>query len=138
MTLDSPLRQSLNMFGNFLISTCVFMVKKIKRSKPTSKKFNVEKLEDRNVSQELEHRIGGAFEPLLSLETTMDDLYEQFKNETNMITQEVLGRKRPKLLEGMEPEIEELCSKRRKARLRIVNKTTSQSDVKVYRNLKKQ
>ena len=62
------------------------MVKKIKRSKPTSKKFNVEKLEDRNVSQELEHRIGGAFEPLLSLETTMDDLYELFKNETNMIT----------------------------------------------------
>ena len=123
---------------SLLISTCVFMVKKIKRSKPTSKKFNVEKLEDRNVSQELEHRIGGAFEPLLSLETTMDDLYEQFKNETNMITQEVLGRKRPRLLEGMEPEIEELCSKRRKARLRIVNKTTSQSDVKEYRNLNKQ
>ena len=40
------------------------------------------KLSDKTLKETFEIKIGGAFEPLLNLETSIDDLYDIFKKAT--------------------------------------------------------
>ena len=86
------------------MSTCVKTYKTykihIKHIKSTSRKFNVQQLEDKIIAKEMETRIGGAFEPLLNLETSVVDLYELFEEKTNAITK-IFGHNRQRILEGM-------------------------------------
>ena len=83
-------------------------------------------------------KIDGAFEPLLNLETSVDDLCELFKKKTNAITKVLVSYKRPRLLVEMNPEAPELCDKNQKAGLNFVKKTTSLEYRQRYQNLNKQ
>ena len=104
----------------------------------TSRKFNTEQLQDKIIAKELEMKIDGAFEPLLNLETSVDDLCELFKKKTNAITKVLVSYKRPRLLVEMNPEVPELCDKNQKAGLNFVKKTASLEYRQRYQNLNKQ
>ena len=43
----------------------------------------------------------------------INQLYEQFKNETNRITESIVGIKRNPKTEGLGKEVEDLCKQRR-------------------------
>ena len=87
------------------------------------RRFNVDKLvTDNGLAQTFEVKLGGAFEPLLALETDDIDevLYTKFKEVTNNITKETVGFRRRKHVEGLSPEIELACDQRRRARVSLL------------------
>ena len=85
------------------------------------RRFDVEKLNIQEFAQNLEVKIGGRFEPLLSLDEIdtddIDKVYQKFKTATNEVTKEVVGFKRHKNIDGMTPILIAKCEERRKARL---------------------
>ena len=88
----------------------------------TQKRLDVDKLQNPATAEEFQIRIGGAFEPLIGLETNnFEELYSQFKNITNRVIEQVVGYKRKKQVQGLPPEIEEACAQRRKARQDMLN-----------------
>ena len=101
------------------------------------KYFNVHKLNDVEVAQAFEQNIGGRFEPLLNCNLDIDELYNDFKNITNQITQQIVGFRKRKAVEGMSKETAELCKKRREARK---NMLADPSDLKkeAYKKLNKE
>ena len=58
---------------SLLMSTCLSSVKK-RKQKSTSRKFNVEQLENKVIPKKLEIKLDKMFEPLLNLETSANDL----------------------------------------------------------------
>ena len=90
-----------------------------KRPKMKGKQYDVAKLtNDQNLADTFKVTIGGAFAPLMAFEDQdINQLYEQFKNETNKITESIVGIKRNPKTEGLGKEVEDLCKQRRNARL---------------------
>ena len=78
-----------------------------------------------------------SFEPLLSLHTDIDDLYDKFKTATNEVTKEVAGYRRRKKVEDMSQELTELCEKRREARLELLQQPSSNTIKEKYKKLNK-
>ena len=108
---------------HFLLLANINLVPKTpKRSKAVPRRFNVDKLvTDNGLAQTFEVKLGGAFEPLLALETDdIEVLYTKFKEVTNNITKETVGFRRRKHVEGLSPEIELTCDQRRRARVSLL------------------
>jgi hypothetical protein len=118
-----------------------FKQKKI-YAKRAPKKYNVEKfITNPSCVEAFQIKIGGQFEPLLALdddEVGIDELYKQFKRITNVVTKEVVGYRKRKLVEGMPPEIEKLCAQRRDARLKTINRPKDQNLRCQYKVINKQ
>ena len=110
---------------------------KVKSTKRTTRKYDVEKLQNQTVADEFKVKIGGAFELLLNLDLPIDDLYDCFKTTTNTITKNVVGYKRKRQVHGMPPETARLCEERRKARLNLIHHPTSSTLQARYRSLNK-
>ena len=69
--------------------------------KSLPKSYDVGRLNDSNIAEAFKARIGGAFEPQLQLQDTdADELWKQFRDITNSITEEVVGFKRSKQVKG--------------------------------------
>ncbi len=71
-----------------LMSICFFNAatkQKTKQNKHQNRmrKLDLERLTESTYQQKFQIQIGGSFEPLLNLETDIDDLYSQFKTATN-------------------------------------------------------
>ena len=65
------------------------------------KRFDVDKLNDVEVVEVFEQNIGGRFDPLLNCNLDIDELYNDFKNITNQTTQQIVGFRKRKAVEGM-------------------------------------
>ena len=123
---------------SLLLSKIVLSTKKIKKLTPPQKKFDVDRLKENEFAKEFEVKIGGRFEPILSLlDTDIDELYNKFKNATNEVTKEVAGYRRRKKVEDMSQELEELCQKRREARLELLQQPSSNTLKEKYKKLNK-
>ena len=89
------------------------------------KRFNVEKLiSDPDCAEQYQIKIGGKFEPLLALnddEIEIEELYEKFKAIINDATKDSVGYRTRKLVEGMSPELQNLCQRRRALRIKVLN-----------------
>lgn len=110
---------------------------KRKRFAPRKHKFDIDKLSNEATRDNFKIQIGGRFQPLLELDSDIDQLYESFKNITNGTTLEVVGHKRHRNVENMPPNLTELCERRRKARLNFLNRPNSNSIKKTYADLNK-
>ena len=73
------------------------------------KRFDVDKLTNRNYGAIFENQIGGRFTPLLNFDGDIDELYEKFKSTTNEVTNEVVGKRNRKAVDGMSRETALLC-----------------------------
>ena len=91
------------------------------------KRCDVEKfVNDQKVGDSFKVTIGGAYEPLITLlDLYINQLYEKFKNETNRITERIVGIMRNQKMEDLEKEVENLCKQRRDAKLPSLNKKWS-------------
>ena len=94
-----------------------FSMKSVRKRKNQRKRFDTGKLQDPHYANEFESRIRRCFDPILNLDGGIDELYEQFKNGTNAVTQDVIGFVRRKFVEDMPVNVIKACENRRKARL---------------------
>ena len=103
------------------------------------KQYDVAKLtNDQNLVDAFKVTIGGAFAPLMAFEDQdINQLYEQFKNETNKITESIVGIKRNPKTEGLGKEVEDLCKQRRNARLMYINDPKNTNARETYKSLNK-
>ena len=67
----------------------------------------------------------------------INQLYEQFKNETNKITESIVGIKRNPKTEGLGKEVEDLCKQRRNARLMYIKDPKNTNARETYKSLNK-
>ena len=90
-----------------------------KRPRMKGKQYDVGKLiNDQKLAESFKVTIGRAFAPLMAFEDQeINQLYEKFKNETNGITESIVGIKRNPKTEGLGKEAKNLCKQRRNARL---------------------
>ncbi len=109
---------------------------KVKRNTNKSFKFDIEKLLNELFRNDFDIQIGGRFQPFMETDPDIDQLYKSFKNITNEITNETVGRKRFGAVENMPPELTALCEQRRKARLNFLNKPNSNAET--YSGLNKE
>lgn len=108
-----------------LLMAKISLVAKIRKiNRRPLKRFNVDKLLDRELSDYFEQKIGGRFEPLIDLDEDIDTLYNNFKDITNELTREVVGLRRRKAVEGLTKEEADLCHQRREARKRMLADTS--------------
>ena len=84
-----------------LMAACVLEMRKQKPVKFISRKYYECRLENNNIAEDLEVKVGGRFQPLLGQEIAIDDPYESSKKATNFVVKEVVGHKRLKQLDGM-------------------------------------
>ena len=101
---------------SLLVAIIEIKLHKVKKLSTVPKKYDIYKLKDKDIAETFEQRLGGRFEYLLELNEDIDDLYDQFKPVTNNVTQEIVGFRRNKQVEGISKEFIELCEKRRRAR----------------------
>jgi len=73
--------------------TCRFETLDNKRVIRPNRKYDEDKLQEPRISQEFQIKIGSSFEPLLNLETDIDDLYDKFRTLTNSATEDTVGFK---------------------------------------------
>ena len=123
---------------SLLLSTCSFELQKHKVVKKIPRKFDIDRLQQREIAEEFQVKIGGAFAPLLDLETTVDELYDSFKNAANKVTKEVVGYRKSKQPEGMNAETSNLCEKRRAARIELIKNPRSATHQARYRKRNKE
>ena len=83
---------------SLLMSTCSFELKERKSVKNSPRKYDLDRLQQPEIAKEFHFQIGGAFAPLMDLEVDIDELYNSFKNVTNIVTKEVVGYKKAKPL----------------------------------------
>ena len=102
-----------------------FKTKRRKHFKKAPCRFDVDKLREEAIREEFEIKIGGAFEPLLDTEITLEDLYRKYVSATNATTKEVVGMRRRKSVECMAAETADLCEKRRAARIKMLKDPTN-------------
>ena len=76
------------------------------------RRYDVSKLRNIDIVKEFETKNGGAFEPLLTLDSTLDNLYGRYTTTTNNISKEVVWMKQRKAIDGMVPKTAELCKNR--------------------------
>ena len=81
------------------------------------KMYHVDKLCDRETRQEFQVKIGGAFEHLLELGVwPLEELWLDFKQTTNEITEKVVGFRHRKQVVNLPSVLARECEERRKAR----------------------
>lgn len=125
---------------SMVVATMNLLCKRPRRTRPTRKRYNVDKLiTDVRAAEEFEVQIGGRFEALLEMDTNEDhsieELYTKFKEETNKVTEEVVGMRRNRQVEGMSDDEEELCALRREARIKMINNRHDAHERENYRTL---
>ena len=111
---------------SLLISKIMITIPKPKKLTRAPRKFNVEKLEREDSTQQFKAKIGSYFAPLLSSNCDVESMHDQFISNTNKAAKEVVGFKRRKQVEGMPKELEQLCKKRREARRKMYNNLSLQ------------
>ena len=123
---------------SLLMAKLCITPKKKQRVRTDIKRYDLAKLGDAATANLFEQRIGGRFEPLLELDTDIDDLYEKFRDATNEVTKTIVGLRRRKDVEGLSQEEVKLCEKRRTARKEMLKDTTSIVKRKRYNDLNKE
>ena len=110
-----------------------------RKPKLKGKQYDVEKLtNDNKLAESFKVTIGGAFPPLIAFEDQeINQLYEQFKNETNRITESLVGIKRNPKTEGLGKDVEDLCKQRRNARLVYLKDPNNTNARETYKSLNK-
>ena len=103
------------------------------------KQYDVAKLaNDQNLADTFKVTIGVAFAPLMAFEDQdINQLYDQFKNETNKITESIISIKRNSKTEGLGKEVEDLCKQRRNARLMYIKDPKNTNARETYKLLNK-
>ena len=90
--------------------------------------------------QQFEMRIGGTFEALLLIVVddkgvTIEDMYNKFKDTTNNIKQDVVGRKHPKQVNSMTRELQDTCKIKRNAWLDMFRNPSNDIAKEIYHQL---
>ncbi|XP_072033378.1 craniofacial development protein 2-like [Amphiura filiformis] len=95
---------------NLVIAKVVSAPVRTKRLKTTPKSYDVSRLSNPLIAEEFRAKIGGTFEPLLQLEDTdVEDLWAQFRDTTNKITEESVGIRRARQVKGLPEEVRKMC-----------------------------
>ena len=121
-----------------LLANFVITHKKQKKIQKVPKRYDVDKLTGKDLAEKFCTQIGGAFAPLLQLETDdIEEIYTPFKETTNQITQETVGLKGRKRVAGLSPEVEIACERRRKARIEMLHNPADKVMAEQYKELNK-
>ena len=121
-----------------LLAYFQFDTPKPKKIPRAPKKYNVDKLHNQETTSQFRLEIENAFSPLLGLDTNnIEDLYSQFKNAPNNVTEKVVGFRKSKMVKGLPHSVEQLCDERRKSRQLLLNDTQSDALKMQYKDLNK-
>ncbi|KAK3883301.1 hypothetical protein Pcinc_012338 [Petrolisthes cinctipes] len=115
-------------------------MRKPRKSKTTPRRYDVEKLTDQEIRNEFVVKIGGVFEALIDRmeNQTVQKAYEEYVNTTNKITEETVGYKKKKQVEGMPKALENKCNDRREARLKYLKQPSNNELRENYRTINRQ
>ena len=85
------------------------------RRKPQNPRirFDLEKLNDPEIAEVFQARVGGKFAALSVLDSDVDTLASEIKEVLHTTAEEVLGRKRRKIQPWVTNEVLDLCDRRR-------------------------
>ena len=98
-------------------------------------RFDVDKLQNSTTAKEFKIQIGGTFEPLITLKiNNIEDVFSQFKNLTNRVTDKDVGYKRKNQTRGLPTEIQEVCAQRRTTRRDMRNSQVKRQNAKNTKN----
>ena len=113
----------------------VMKVKLKKKQKPTNPriKFDLEKLDDPEVAEIFQARIGGRFAALNLLDKDINDLITSFNEAVRETAEEVVGRQRKKHQPWVTNDILDLCDERKQEK----EKHSNQEGAERYRKANK-
>ena len=122
-----------------LLANLKFEPSKPKKFKKAQKRYDVEKLTtNADLVRQFKIQVGGAFEPLLNLETdNIEEIYSKFVEATNKTTAEVVGFRKRKQVDGLAPEVESACEQRRQMRIKVLKNPENKEARKQYKELNK-
>ncbi len=108
-------------------------------TKAVPRRYDVEKLSgSKELANSFEIQLGGAFAPLIDMETDdVETLYNAFKEATNSTTERVAGFKKRKEVKGLSPSVEEACEQRRQARSDMIAHPHNEEKKILYKTLNK-
>lgn len=120
---------------SLLMANINIATRKPKKSRPSPRRYDVERLLDQELRNDFVIKIGGAFEALQDLmeDQTVQVAYREFVDTTNKITEETVGYKKKRQVEGMSKELENKCNERRIARLRYLKQPANNESRENYR-----
>ena len=100
---------------DLVMMTFALRLTKNKKQNSTRIKFNLDKLNDPNVSEAFQAKLGGKFAPLLALakEEELNSITNTFNETITEIATELLGKHRPKKKPWVTDDVLNLCDKRR-------------------------
>ena len=103
------------------------------------KRFAVERFQDDEIRESFMIKIGGAFNLLLgkSNEISVEEMYNDFTKVVNEFTEETVGKRLRKPVEGLDEETIRLCKERRQARTSMLTNPTNEEVRKRYKSLNK-
>ena len=97
---------------------------------------DIEKLRRPDVANRYEVEIGGRFSALLE-ERQPQELYDNFKRIIHSVAKQEIGLKQHKQLENLSREVINLCERRRKAKINLLNHPDDAEKQIEYRKLNK-
>ena len=100
------------------------------------KGYDIEKLRRPDVANRYEVEIGGRFSALLE-ERQPQELYDNFKRIIHSVAKQEIGLKQHKQLENLSWEVINLCERRRKAKINLLNHPDDAEKQIEYRKLNK-
>ena len=100
------------------------------------KGYDIEKLRGPDVANRYEVEIGGRFSALLE-ERQPQELYDNFKRIIHSVAKQEIGLKQHKQLENLSREVINLCERRRKAKINLLNHPDDAEKQIEYRKLNK-
>ena len=113
--------------------------KKPKKFSNVSTRFAVEKLQDVEIKDAFQIKIGGAFHQLMEKDDiSLEEMYNSFTQCVNTITNESVGKRRRKLVDGMSAQTAALCEERRKARITMLADPSNVDAASRYKTLNKE
>ena len=73
---------------SLLMAKVLIQQKKIPKRKPSMRIYNVEYFKQPEISETVQYKIRGRFEPLMALDSDIDELYDEFKKIINKANEE--------------------------------------------------
>ena len=119
---------------DLVMMTFNIRLKKLKKSENIRIKFDLDRLNDPEVAEEFQAKLGGRFAPLLVIDQDIQNLTENFNSAVVDTAKEVLGKQRQIKKPWVSHDILKKCDKRRVLK---ASKNDSEENKEEYRQLNK-
>ena len=128
----------INSDHSLLMAKYMINYKKKKHYARAPKRYDVTRLYNEEIAKDFEIKIGGAYQPLLELDASLEDMYKQYIDTTNKITEDVVGTKKHKAVLNMSEDTAALCEERRCARRAVRVSPEDPIQRQIYKTLNRQ